>query len=973
MAYLKYFAYFLLVGPHLAFAYPACDLDVSIDVLDSKIIGKMEIIPDKKQSLALTTKNLNIVETDKISYSQYLDGIRIEGDKNDHIIIEFTANFKNNSSQNYVGENGVFLVGEWYPLLSTSCYYKLSAKLPKGYLAVSEAEQIEEVKGDDDTTFKVSFPHPLDHLHLVASDKYVASKEKHKNIDIYTYFFVEDEGYAKTYADYSKRYIDLYDNLFGEFPYKRFSIVENFFPTGYSMPTFTLLGSTVIRLPFIVETSLGHEILHQWLGNYVYVDFEKGNWSEGLTTYLADHYYAEQKGNGPDYRKKLLVNYQSFVDQENDYPLKTFQGVSDEKSRAIGYGKSAMIFHLLKRAVGERSFQNSIKHFISENRFDTAGWDDIKTSFEEMNNMDLGWFFDQWLNKKGLPELEIKSTKLGHENGQYLLEIELSQSGNVYQLGLPVSIYLDDHTKEKQILKLTKDVETFKINLDTKPQRVVIDEDYDVPRRLSEPEFPPVISRIMGERRIIFVLERDEKKIYQTFIDLFDDKKIEFKTSEEIEFDDLKSSSLIVLGKSNPTIKRIFGGTRLDEEGFTIVAKENPFNDQKVIAVVNAESKEEVVAAVKKIPHYGIYSILAFKDGKNVTKEIALSENGITANLNEIEKEGSIQSEPDLENIVDDIKDKKIIFIGEEHDKPAHHMNQLKIIEGLYKMNLNLAIGMEMFERPFQQFINDYLSGNIDERQFLKKTEYFKRWGLDYRLYRPIIDFAKKNKIPVIALNSESEIVKKVSENGLQSLSEGERRRIPEEMDFSDGKYRRLLREIFKFHPGSEDKDFNLFYQVQILWDETMAESIYEFLYGNPDHQIVVLAGNGHLVYGYGIPKRTFRRNGFEYSTILNDEEDGDGVADFLLFPEVLEAPESPKLGILVDKDNEKVKINDFSDESVAKISGLKKGDNILSFDNNPIGSIEDLKINLLDKEKGDTAVIKVLRDGKEETFEIKF
>jgi uncharacterized iron-regulated protein len=509
---------------------------------------------------------------------------------------------------------------------------------------------------------------------------------------------------------------------------------------------------------------------------------------------------------------------------------------------------------------------------------------------------------------------------------------------------------------KKQILKLTKHVETFKINLDTKPQRVVIDEDYDVPRKLSEPEFPPVISRIMGERRIIFVLELDEKIIYQTFIDLFDDKEIEFKTSEEIEFDDLKSSSLIVLGKSNPLIKRIFGGTELEEEGFNILVKENPFNDQKVIALVNAESKEEVEAAVKKIPHYGIYSILAFKDGNNVTKEIALSEDGFTANVNEIEKEGSIQSEPHLANIADEIKDKKIIFIGEEHDKPSHHMNQLKIIKGLYKMNGNLAIGMEMFER-----------------QFLKKTEYFKRWGLDYRLYRPIIHFAKENKIPVIALNAESEIVKKVSENSLQSLSEGERRRIPDEMDFSDAQYRKLLREIFKFHPGSEDKDFNLFYQVQILWDETMAESIYEFLNENPDYQIVVLAGNGHLVYGYGIPKRTYRRNGFEYSTILNDEEDGDGVADFLLFPEVLEPPESPKLGILVDKDNEEVKINDFSDESIAKISGLRKGDTILSFDNNPIGSIEDLKINLLYKEKGDTAIIKVLRDGKKETFEIKF
>jgi aminopeptidase N len=973
MAYFKYFAFFLLFGSHLAYAYPVCQLNVNIDVSDSKIFGIMEIIPDKKQSLTLSTKNLNIMKTNKTSNSQDLDEIRIQGNKNDHIIIEFTATFKGNSPQNYVGKNGVFLVGDWYPLLSTPCYYKLSAKMPKGYLAVSEAEEIEEVKGDDDTAFKFNFPHPLDHLHLVASDRYVVSKEKHKNIDIYTYFFVEDEGYSKTYIDHSKKYIDLYDNLLGEFPYKRFSIVENFFPTGYSMPAFTLLGASVIRLPFIVETSLGHEILHQWLGNYVYVDFEKGNWSEGLTTYLADHYYAEQKGNGSDYRKKLLINYQSFVDQDNDFPLKKFQGVSDETSRAIGYGKCAMVFHLLKQTVGERDFQTSIRRFVSENRFQIANWDDIKKSFEEMNDMDLGWFFDQWLNKKGLPELEIKSTKLSHESGHYLLEIELAQIGNIYQLDVPLSIYFDDHTKERRILKPTKDVETFEINLDTKPQRVVIDEDYDVPRRLSEPEFPPVISRIMGEKRIIFVLEQDEKPIYQTFIDFFHDKRTEFKTWEQIDMDDLESSTLIVLGSSNPLIKRLFGGTEIDSEGFNIIVKENPFNDKKVIALVNGESKEEVEKAAKKITHYGAYSMLNFKNGKNLKKEIAPSENGINVNINEIQNEKSKQSELDLENIVDDIKDKKIIYIGEEHDQLAHHINQLNIIKGLYKKNTNLAIGMEMFEKPFQQFINDYLRGNIDEKQFLKKTEYFKTWGVDYRLYRPILDFAKENNIPVVALNADSEIVEKVSEIGVLSLSEGDLKRVPEEMDFSDEKYRRLLREIFKLHPGSEDKDFNLFYQAQLLWDETMAESIDEFLKENPDYQMVVLAGNGHLIYGYGIPQRTYRRDGYQYSIILNDEEGRDDIADFRLFPQALETTESPKLGILVDRTDKEVKINGFAEKSVAKTSGLKKGDKIVSFDNNPIASIEDLKINLLYKDRGDTASIRVLRDGKEEAFKLRF
>src|SRR5208337_4444995 len=101
----------------------------------------------------------------------------------------------------------------------------------------------------------------------------------------------------------------------------RFSIVENSMPVGYSMPTYTVLGQAVVRLPFIPETSLGHEILHQWFGNSVYVDYAGGNWAEGLTSFLADHLYEEEKGRGKEYRKGLLIDFASYVNDKNDFPL----------------------------------------------------------------------------------------------------------------------------------------------------------------------------------------------------------------------------------------------------------------------------------------------------------------------------------------------------------------------------------------------------------------------------------------------------------------------------------------------------------------------------------------------------------------------------------------------------------------------------------------------------------------------------
>ena len=82
--------------------------------------------------------------------------------------------------------------------------------------------------------------------------------------------------------------------------------MENFWETGYGMPSFTLLGQQVIRFPFILHSSYPHEILHNWWGNGVFVDYAGGNWCEGLTAYLADHLIAEQRGQGAEHRRAIL-------------------------------------------------------------------------------------------------------------------------------------------------------------------------------------------------------------------------------------------------------------------------------------------------------------------------------------------------------------------------------------------------------------------------------------------------------------------------------------------------------------------------------------------------------------------------------------------------------------------------------------------------------------------------------------------
>ena len=175
----------------------------------------------------------------------------------------------------------------------------------------------------------------------------------------------------------------------GPYPYSKFALVENFWETGYGMPSFTLLGEQVIRFPFILHSSYPHELLHNWWGNGVFVDFAGGNWCEGLTAYLADHLIAEQRGQGADHRRAILQRVTDYVTPENDFPLSRFQSRHDAVTEAVGYGKTAMMFNMLREKVGDAQFIKALQAFYRDNRFREASFDDIRKSFEAVSGLDL--------------------------------------------------------------------------------------------------------------------------------------------------------------------------------------------------------------------------------------------------------------------------------------------------------------------------------------------------------------------------------------------------------------------------------------------------------------------------------------------------------------------------------------------------------------------------------------------------------
>ena len=212
-----------------------------------------------------------------------------------------------------ISEKGSFLLAGagWYPELAGSqATYRIKATAPAGLIAVTAGRSLghKTDQGQTESTWEVNYP--VEGLSLSVA-RYVVETKTVGSVTAATYLLPANQDLAQSYLEATAGYIKLYSNLFGPYPFQKFAVVENFFPTGFGFPSYTLMGGSVLRLPFIVETSLGHEIAHCWWGNGVYVDYAGGNWSEALTTYVADYLFQEMKSKKAalDYRRQSAAQF----------------------------------------------------------------------------------------------------------------------------------------------------------------------------------------------------------------------------------------------------------------------------------------------------------------------------------------------------------------------------------------------------------------------------------------------------------------------------------------------------------------------------------------------------------------------------------------------------------------------------------------------------------------------------------------
>jgi uncharacterized iron-regulated protein len=386
--------------------------------------------------------------------------------------------------------------------------------------------------------------------------------------------------------------------------------------------------------------------------------------------------------------------------------------------------------------------------------------------------------------------------------------------------------------------------------------------------------------------------------------------------------------------------------------------------------VANRDEAERVAG---KLKHYGKYSYLHFINGRNQEKRITETDNGLRYEL-EIHPSGiPTTTARSFESIIEELLSSRAVYVGETHTSYQDHLLQLQIIRALHDHDPRLAIGMEMFSRPTQETLDDYIEHRIDERTFLKQSNYFEQWRFDYRLYRDIINFARRHRLPIIALNIDRKVVSSMYRNGsTDDMASSEEDVLPADRDLDMPGYRERLISVFQHHPTGrktveENDKFKGFLQAQALWDETMAESVADYLTANPDMRMVIVAGRGHTHKVTAIPPRVARRLPMQQAVVVNAEasENADpDAADYLFFSPTITLPPAPLLGVMLKEteDDSGALVADLSPQGQAREAGIKKGDIIIAIDNEPIKDVEDVKIAMAFKEGRESVRVRLKR-----------
>ena len=347
------------------------------------------------------------------------------------------------------------------------------------------------------------------------------------------------------------------------------------------------------------------------------------------------------------------------------------------------------------------------------------------------------------------------------------------------------------------------------------------------------------------------------------------------------------------------------------------------------------------------------------------------------------------------DGLMDMLSGARLVSVGETHDNLNDQRVELTVVRELHRRFPGMvAIGMEMFRETQQGALDRWVAGELTELEFLKESKWYEAWGFDFGAYRDLLLFAKENRIDVIALNPSKELQEAVRRTGLDNVPEDLRRKLPESGE-ADPWQRDVLRGVFGGHAGhgGGDESFDSFLRIQLLWEETMAQKVVDYLKSprGEGKRMVTITGGWHVKYGFGLPKKVLRRLPMPYAILLPEEistpEQKEGRLMRVDLPEVPLLPahfawyvpynsieeKRVRMGIRMEEKEGRLLVESVAPGSPAEKAGIEKGDELLALDGQPVMDTVDVFFRVGEKREGDTAQVSIRRGGEEKTLPLTF
>jgi hypothetical protein len=523
--------------------------------------------------------------------------------------------------------DGVYLPGydDWLPHpAGVQMRYQLVVKVPATQRVVVTGKLVDEHLSGRHYRARFSATY-LGEAPSLFAGPYELREGQLQGLRLRTYFHAELADQAEAYLEAARGYLERYQREIGSYPYADFHIVSAPLPVGLGFPNLTYVDRRIVPLPFMRSRSLAHEVLHNWWGNGIAVDYGDGNWAEGLTTYMADYALERDKGEAAAraMRVKWLRDYAA-LPTARDHAVRDFVSKQHQAAQVIGYNKVAFIFHMLSLEIGQPAFDDGIRALWSEHRFGRASWRHLQVAFEQAAGRQLDWFFRQWLDRTGAPRPALGSHRVDVVDGGYRTRIEILQPAAGYRFRLDVLLTTETGAERRRLLIEDRLTHLEWITPD-RPQSIQFDPQNDLFRRLQTSETPPILRDITLNPATVTLITSEQPEfsiVAQELASRLLDNTARFlqpgQSRESAQPLLLITSADRLAGQLQQLQLQI--PDELPEVEYGAAAWTARLANNTPVLVISAESSTQLQALLRPLPHYGGQSYVLFDAGRALNR-----------------------------------------------------------------------------------------------------------------------------------------------------------------------------------------------------------------------------------------------------------------------------------------------------------------------------------------------------------------